>query len=504
MNQEKLGIVFSYISMVLSSALSIVIAPYMLKKLGYVEYGLYQTISSFIGFLVILDFGSGVTTTRYVSKYLATKNKDGEKNFLAMMGIINTIISIVILLIGFGLVISIPKIYKNNYSLDDIEKAKYLAMLYILNIVLSIYNNSISGIIIAYKKFAIASGINIGIITFRYLCIFIMLSFGMRSIAISLADIISLIIGMGLCIGYCIYKLEIKIKLICFDGELFFSIFSFSLALLLQTIVNQANNSVAKVLLGVMVGSKSVTIYSFGLSIYLIYGSLSGAIRSVMLPKAVDLVEKKSNGEILTNFVIAGGRWQFFILTYILNGFVLLGKEFIVKYWVGAEYANSWYVAIILMIPMLFVLSQNITQVILDALGKRMIRSIILFGMAILNIILTYILIPHYDYIGAVIATSISVIIGQIVFLNIYYKIKLQLNIERMFIEISHKTWLCGIISLLIILPMNRINSNIVLFFIKGLLFTMCYLILLYNFGMNKNEKEMIYSIFIRLRRVRK
>ena len=64
MSDKKAGVIFSYISLLSSSILSILLTPLMLSEMGDVEYGLYQTISSFVGVLTILDFGSGVATTK--------------------------------------------------------------------------------------------------------------------------------------------------------------------------------------------------------------------------------------------------------------------------------------------------------------------------------------------------------------------------------------------------------------------------------------------------------
>ena len=99
MDEKKIGVIISYLTLLVSSLLSILLTPVMLKNLGDVEYGLYQTITSFIGVLTVLDLGSGVATTRYVAKYNLQQDKDGCNNYLAMSMIINVIISAIVFLI---------------------------------------------------------------------------------------------------------------------------------------------------------------------------------------------------------------------------------------------------------------------------------------------------------------------------------------------------------------------------------------------------------------------
>ena len=154
--------------------------------------------------------------------------------------------------------------------------------------------------------------------------------------------------------------------------------------------------------------------------IYLIYGSLSGAIRKILLPDAIKLISEKADGTRITDFVIEGGRYQFIVLVYILCGFILVGKEFMIL-WVGESYITAYYIAIILMVPTLFQLSQNVTETILDAMGKRMMRSIILVVGACCNVVITIVLIRMLGVIGAPIGTAISCVGSALIVLNIYH-----------------------------------------------------------------------------------
>ena len=68
-NQRTIGFVLSYVSIFVSSIAGIAFTPYMILKLGDIEYGLYQLLYSAIGYVALLDFGLGSTLTRYILKY---------------------------------------------------------------------------------------------------------------------------------------------------------------------------------------------------------------------------------------------------------------------------------------------------------------------------------------------------------------------------------------------------------------------------------------------------
>ena len=499
MSEKKLGVIFSYLSLIVSSVLSIILTPFMIRTMGDVEYGLYQTVSSFIGILAILDFGSGITTTKYIAQYNLHNDQKGCKNFLAMELVINTIIVVVVSLVGFGFYCSIDGLYSKTFSPSDLSKAKLLAFLYIINVAITIYGNVFHGVLFGFKKYALGNGYQFFKILFRFGLMYILLRCGFGAVAISIADIAANLLFLIGLVLYSTFRLKIIPKLYKWEAKLFSTIFFFSIALFIQAIVAQINNSIDKVLIGSMLGGLEVTIYSIAMSIFLIYGSLSGAIRKVLLPDAVKLVEEHADGTKITDFVINGGRYQFIILSYILCGVILVGKEFIFL-WVGENYYIAYYIVIILMVPTLFQLSQNVTETVLDAMGKRFIRSIILMIGAAINVGLTILFIKLWGIIGAPIATAISCILSALIVLNIYHKKVMGLQVLRMFKKIMERTLICAIVALGLSFLVDKYSIQpIYALLIKGTMFTFFYFIFLWLWGFNKNEKAFVASVLNKL-----
>lgn len=70
-SEKKAAVLFSYINSILSIGVNIFWGPYLIHTLGDVEYGIYQMVASFAGYLVLMNFGTGTVMTRYVSLYKA-------------------------------------------------------------------------------------------------------------------------------------------------------------------------------------------------------------------------------------------------------------------------------------------------------------------------------------------------------------------------------------------------------------------------------------------------
>ena len=63
---KKIGIVLSYINTILSMVFGIILSSYLIKAIGDTEYGLYQTVTAFANYLLILELGTGTITQRNV------------------------------------------------------------------------------------------------------------------------------------------------------------------------------------------------------------------------------------------------------------------------------------------------------------------------------------------------------------------------------------------------------------------------------------------------------
>ena len=75
MDQKKAGVLLSYGQTVLSTAISLVYTPVMLRLLGTSEYGTYTLVSGFISNLSLMSFGLGSAYVRY---YARAKVQEGE------------------------------------------------------------------------------------------------------------------------------------------------------------------------------------------------------------------------------------------------------------------------------------------------------------------------------------------------------------------------------------------------------------------------------------------
>ena len=178
------------------------------------------------------------------------------------------------------------------------------------------------------------------------------------------------------------------------------------------------------------------------------------------------------------------------VLAPIVIGFIIFGQKFI-NLWAGVEYAEAYWVTVILLISAYIPALQSIGVNIQNAMNMHRMRSIVYFGVAIGNVILSIQLIPRFGVVGTAMGTLIAIVLGNGLFMNIYYQKKIGLNIIEFWKQIARMCWamfpatVCGII-LRTLMPQQKLA----ILFVQLFLFVLIYVGTMWKFGLNDEERE--------------
>lgn len=502
-SQRKSGAVLSYVSIIVSTLVQLVYTPFLIRMLGQSEYGLYSLVYSIIGYLTVLDLGFGNAIVVYTAKYRAQNKYEEEKKLHGMFRIVFLIIGIIAGLLGLVLYFLVPTIFDNTMTNSELEKAKVMMLILALNLFITFIFSIYSSIISAYEKFAFQKIMSILNTLLKPLIMIPLLFLGFKSITMT---IVITLINIIVCLSnylYCKHKLDINIKFHGFDKILFKTILGYSIWLFIGAIVDKINWSIDQFVLGAVSGTIAVSLYSVASQLNSLFINLSTALTSVMLPKMSKMIATKANSDELTNEFIKVGRIQYLIVFLMASGLTLFGKEFFIA-WAGKEYVTSYYIAIILILPLCIPLIQNLGISIMQAKNMHKFRSILLFCIAIANIFISIPLAKLYGGIGSAIGTSISLIIGNIIIINIYYQKKVGINVISFWKEIIKMTIPFIIPIAIILIIMNFITlhgfTHLIVF---GSIYTIIYCIVCYLLVMNEYEKNIVNKVLKKLHLVR-
>ena len=499
----KLGIVISYITLFISVIGAFVVTPRVLENLGDAQYGLLSFANSITAWLTVI---SSALAASYI-KFASDRHKEGKdeglvnRSYIKIFGILAAVMLVIIgaaVGISFAFGLKLPQ-----YSWQ--ENQLILSLLLIsgvnvaLNVLFSVFNNFLT-----YRKqfiFIRIVALAVSFLTFACNLIFSFLTKNVLSISIAAVCITTL--SSGITIVYAFRKEKMSFA----RGErkeaspLIKSIITFSSFILLNAVVDQINVNLDKTILGVMVSAEAVTDYTLAkyFNAYLL--TLSVAISSTFVPKIHELVANDKREE-LNALYLKVSTSQMAIMFLVGGGFFAVGKEFM-GLWLGVEKEYIYYYALIPIALDMVALSCNTCIEIQRAMNKHKFRAFLYIGLALVNVVLSIILIKvlpkGYEIWGAFIGTAFSVVAGNWIILNLYNKVKIGLPVGKLFFNLAKHALYAGVgVGAALVLRYFVLPSSMALtlrFIIQGFLFVFIYFGLLLVFE-RKTAIPMFKKVF--------
>ena len=501
--QRKLGAILSYVSIVASTVVQLLYTPFLVAKLGQSEYGLYSLVSSIIGYLTILDLGFGNAIIVHTAKYRATGETRKEKTLHGMFRMVYLVIGVVAAIAGAIMSMNAGALFGESMSVEDVEKMRVMLLILSLNLFMTFAFSIYSAIITASESFVFQKVLAIIGTIAKPLLMIPVLFLGYKSIALC---VVITVVNAGILIAnyiYCRKKLKVSAKFCGFDKSLFKVVFGYSFWIFLTQIVDQINWHADQFILGIVSGTIAVAIYSAASQINAMVVNLSTAISGVMLPKISGMVARKATNCELTDELIKVGRIQFIIIFLITSGFVLVGRDFIMM-WLGDGFDESYVVSLLLILPAILSLIQNVGLAIMQAMNKFKFKAVSTFVMALVNIVMSIFLSKAYGATGAALGTTISIIVCNIIVMNIYYKKVIKLDVFRFWrnILVMLMKYMVPIALTVILITATKLHGWVAIL-TYGTVYVIMYLAMTYLFVANGYEKHLI-DVFLKKVRLKR
>lgn len=494
-SQRKLGVILSYIAQFVHMMVSLVYTPIMLRLMGQSDYGLYQMVFSVVSYLNLLSFGFNAAYIRYYSRYKAQDDRRGIASLNGMFLTIFLCIAAIAAVLGGILVLNIRDVLGTKLTSAEISTARILMILMVINLTITFPTSVFDCYITSQERFVFQKLLVIFQQAASPIVTLPLLMLGYGSVAVISVTTVLTVLKLFVNIYYCIKKLRMEISFCDFRFSLLREMAAFTFFIFLNQIIDQVNWSVGKFLLGRYIGTVAVAIYGLASTINNVYLHFSTAVSNVFVPKINALVAKENDNRLLTELFTKVGRIQFYILALILIGFISVGQPFMCM-WGGEEYAQSYWVTLLLIIPVTIPLIQNLGIEIQRAKNMHKMRSIVYFFIAVGNIIISIPLIQRFGAVGAAAGTAASLFIGNGIFMNFYYHKKIGLDIIYFWKEI-----LSTVPSLLLpsavgfcIMQFIPIKSWFHLLIAAGAI-TVSYCISVYSWGFNRYERDLVLSV---------
>lgn len=497
MNQKKVGVVLSYIQILVTVLVNLIYTPFMLRLVGVGEYGVYSLSSSVVGYLALLYTGMTSTYLRYYSIY---QKKGEQESVAALNGLFVVLFSVLgccALFLGIIFSAHLQSFLGNGLTSREYELARILFVILAVNMALLMPKTVFSTFIISQEKFIFIKSLDILHALLIPVLTLPVLYFGYGSVGMSCVVLFLTGVGLAASMWYCLKKMAFSV---CFRNMPFFllpGMFSFSLFILLQGIMDQFNWQLGKVLLSNFADSTAIAVYSIGVQIDSLFISFSVAFSGVVVPGIYRLVQENATQEI-TELWLKVGRYQFYIVYFIWIGFLFFGKPFIIL-WAGKSYQDAYIVALLLMTPLLLHLCQGLAVEVLRAYDKHRLWTLVHLASSVAGFLICIPLTKEYGILGVSAGTFITMFFVVNFYDNWYYAKYAHLGVFsflRGMAKLFPAAFLCVLFSWGLSCVLTIVTWGDMFF--TGSLYTILYAGVMYFVGMNAQERNIIVSIIRR------
>lgn len=489
-SQLRSGAILSYANILVKNLVTFFYTPFLLIHVGQTQYGLFQMTNSVITSLSILSMGlSGAYVKFYVTFKTSNKLKD-IKRLNGLYLILFSLIGMVSLLVGLILSFNTTKIYGDVMSESELLLIKKLLIVLAINLAITFPASIFDSNIIVNERFKFQQIRQIiQSLLVPFIAIPLILS-GMNVLAIGVTQIFVTVFFMILNLKYCYQELNMRFLFSNISFNLVKSLFIFSFFILLNQVVDMVNNNGPSFILGITLGAKQVATFAIAIQVKNMFFMLSTSLSSLFIPRVNELVNISDGRNLLTDLLIKVGRIQMTILFFVLGGFIILGEYFI-SIWAGSENISAYWLVIAMVIPSIIPLSQNIGIEIQRAMDMHIFRSLSYIGFAILNLILTYFGTKIWGLYGSVIGYVVSIVLANGVLMNWYYHVKMKLDMKKYWVSVLNVMIPFAIVIVIFKFATIYISvDSIVKFLILGVLYSIMYVFLFYNFSASPYEKN--------------
>lgn len=498
-NQLKAGAILNYIIILLNAAVGLLYTPYMLRMMGQSEYGLYSLVASVIGYLTILDFGFGNAIIRYTSRYRATNETRKQYSLFGMFLVLYTVIGVIAAIAGFALYLNTENLFGATMTGDEIEKAKIMMLILTFNLAITFPFSIFGSIITAYEDFVFQKIIQIIRIVLNTVVMIALLHYGYKAVAMVVVQTVFNVFTLFINLFYCKYKIQIKFIFEKFDWSLLKEIAIYSFWIFLNAIMDKVYWNTGQFVLGAISGTIAVSVFSVGIHLQSMYMTFSTAISSVFLPRvSIMVAQEKSNKEI-SDLFIKTGRIQFLIMSLILCGFIVFGRQFM-TIWAGEEYEDSFVITLMFFVALFVPLIQNMGITILQARNEMKFRSLLYLVIAVISLAGQIVLSKYYGAVGCSISIALALLIGQGFIMNIYYKNKQKIDIIDFWNQILKMSIAPAIFTVASVYILKSINmSSLWILLLCMFLYGVVFCVVLWMFSMSKYERNLIKEPLTRI-----
>lgn len=437
------NVLMNWVAVAVGMVVPFFLTPFVVQHLGSTAYGVWILAVSTVAYLNLLDLGLRSAVIRFVSKADAEKNlKDAQEAIGAALWF-RLLISAGVVVIAIALAFMFPHIF--HVPSDLRHASQVTVLLCALGIAVTLVSGVFGAVLAAIHRFDILSWVTVIQTLARAGGVLLLLRSGRGLVALAYWEF-TVVLLAGLATAVIALKIfpACRVRVHRPGGGILKAIWSYSFTTFVMIVAVQIIINTDNLAVGAFLSVSLVSFYSIGGSLVSYSSQVSSAVSTTFAPLASNL-EASGQLDELRKLLMRGTQGTLALMLPISVALLFRGKTFI-GLWVGPDYSEtSGTVLQILMISQFFSVASSTAGAIMMAIGKHKPVAKWAVIEAVVNLVLSLILVETVGLYGVAWGTSLSTAVVYLIFWPRYVHKVLGVTVGRFLWEGWTKVTLCSV-----------------------------------------------------------
>jgi O-antigen/teichoic acid export membrane protein len=387
--------------------------PIIVRFIGVEQFGLWSLMLALTGYIGLADLGLSTSFVKYIAEYVSVGDSRRVNQVIRQGLLFYVLLSVVVLVAGyflFPLAFSILRIPSVKYDLSQMCFLTALATFGVSNIA-GVFGSILNGI----QRSDVFNMLVAILLPLKFAASFVVLALGYGLIGLMTSD---LVVSAGTIIPLVWMTKkhfpQFSLTHIPYDNGLMKVLLRFGAQLQVSRFAELVQFQFDKMLLSRFIGLPAVSLYDFGSRPLARLRALPITAIASLVPavSALDAVHERAR---IQAALIRSTRYLV-VLTLPCFAFIVCFAHELVAVWLGPGFDQAATTMQILAIGYAISVGAMTLALVSQGMGQPKYQMHATIVQAILNIVLSTTLVLTFGYFGAVVGTTVSIIVGASLF----------------------------------------------------------------------------------------
>jgi O-antigen/teichoic acid export membrane protein len=399
-----------YLAIFVDGAIGLMMLPFNVAHLGPSAYGLWALTSSVTWFFGVLDLGYGGALVKFVAQYRALRDRSALNEILSTVALVFAGLGLVCWMVTALVAWQVGTLF--NIAPEQERTAQHVLLIvgaYLsVRFPLSVYGALVYGFQRYYLNNAVSIGVSIAVAGVNVAVL--SAGYGLVTLVAATTAVRLLSLGILTWNAYRVFP-GLQVRLTLFRRPRLVEVTSLSVYMFVLNWAAKLNYSSDTLIIGAMLDTTAVAAWTVGLRLSQVAQQLAGQLSNALFPAVVDS-DAAQRQDRLQMILVEGTKLSLAFAVPLCVGAIVLADP-LIRSWVGAQFASSVLPTQILLVVVLVRISTGSAGVILRGAGQHKLLTYANVITAVVNIVLTIVLIRPFGLIGVAFGTMIPVTLAS-------------------------------------------------------------------------------------------